>query len=174
VKKPARLLAGTLILAYFLYATATAGAHLVRYPDHPRKNHLENRLASQKRNLAHSRYVARRGGGENRRWHRQAVRWITVELAQTRRALAHRLGPVPAIRYVFGPYGWQAVSVADCETGGTFDVNATNGQYRGLFQMGSYARARYGHSSTAVGQARAAYRYFVDSGRDWSPWECRP
>lgn len=81
---------------------------------------------------------------------------------------------VTAIRLVFGPYGEQAVRVSSCETGGTFDVNAQNGQYLGLFQMGSYARGRYGHSYTALGQAQAAYRYFVDSGRDWSPWECQP
>jgi hypothetical protein len=40
--------------------------------------------------------------------------------------------------------------------------------------MGNYARSRYGHSSSALGQARAAFRYFIDSGRDWSPWTCKP
>jgi hypothetical protein len=40
--------------------------------------------------------------------------------------------------------------------------------------MGDYARGRYGHSETALGQAQAAYRYFVASGRDWSPWTCQP
>jgi hypothetical protein len=38
--------------------------------------------------------------------------------------------------------------------------------------MGAYARARYGHGSTPMAQARAAYRYYVKSGRDWSPWSC--
>jgi hypothetical protein len=73
---------------------------------------------------------------------------------------------------VFGRYCHQALRVASCETGGTFSVWARNGQYLGIFQMGSYARSRYGHSNTVLGQARAAYRYFVDSGRDWSPWSC--
>ena len=73
---------------------------------------------------------------------------------------------------VFGPYCSQALRVARCESG--FSVWATNGQYLGLFQMGGYARARYGHGASAWTQARAAYRYFVDSGRDWSPWACRP
>lgn len=73
---------------------------------------------------------------------------------------------------VFGPYCSQALEVADCESG--FYVWASNGQYLGLFQMGDYARGRYGHASHAWGQARAAYRYFVDSGRDWSPWACKP
>jgi hypothetical protein len=79
-----------------------------------------------------------------------------------------------AIRYVFGPYGDQAVRVADCETGGTFSIWARNGQYLGLFQMGSYARARYGHAWNAWAEAVSAYRYFIDSGRDWSPWTCKP
>jgi len=76
------------------------------------------------------------------------------------------------IMKVFGRYGTQAVAVARCESGLT--IGAENGQYLGLFQMGSYARGKYGHSWNAWGQARAAYRYFVDSGRDWSPWSCKP
>ena len=76
------------------------------------------------------------------------------------------------IRQVFGRYGDQAIRVSSCETGGTFDIYARNGQYLGLFQMGTYARSRYGHAWHAWGQARAAYRYFVDSGKDWSPWSC--
>jgi len=76
------------------------------------------------------------------------------------------------IRYVFGSYGDQAVAVAQCESG--LSVYAQNGQYLGLFQMGEYARSRYGHSWDALGQSRSAYAYFVDSGSDWSPWQCRP
>ena len=73
-------------------------------------------------------------------------------------------------------YCWQsseAWSVARCETGGTFSVWARNGQYLGLFQMGTYARQISGHGDSAYEQARAAYRFFVVSGRDWSPWSCR-
>jgi hypothetical protein len=81
---------------------------------------------------------------------------------------------VNAIRQVFGRYADQAIRVVDCETGGTFSVYARNGQYLGLFQMGDYARGRYGHAWTALGQARAAYRYFVDTGRSWRPWSCKP
>jgi len=73
---------------------------------------------------------------------------------------------------VFGSYCAQALRVARCESG--LSVWARNGQYLGLFQMGSYARARYGHSWDAWGQSVAAYRYFVDSGRSWSPWTCKP
>lgn len=78
-----------------------------------------------------------------------------------------------AIRKVFGPYSSQALAVASCESG--LSVRAYNGQYLGLFQMGSYARSAYGHHPTSPWvQARAAYRYFVASGKDWSPWSCQP
>lgn len=74
---------------------------------------------------------------------------------------------------VFGPYCRQAINVSSCETGGTFSIWAQNGQYLGLFQMGYWERNKYGHGNNAWKQARAAYRYFIDSGRDWSPWSCR-
>ena len=73
-----------------------------------------------------------------------------------------------AIRHVFGEYGSQAVAVAKCESGWSMTPNAHNGQYLGMFQMGSYARAAYGHGEDRLTQARAAYRYFVASGRDWA------
>lgn len=79
-----------------------------------------------------------------------------------------------ATKRVFGYYSDQAMRVVRCETGGTYSVYAHNGQYLGLFQMGSNERATYGHGYTALAQAKAAYRYFVDSGRDWSPWSCKP
>jgi hypothetical protein len=77
------------------------------------------------------------------------------------------------IRHVFGKYGSQAVIIAECES--SLSVWARNGQYLGLFQMGDFAREKYGHSyNNAWVQARAAYRYFIASGRDWSPWPtCR-
>lgn len=108
------------------------------------------------------------------RFHRIAFRWHRHLLAHYRRVLSRSLSPQSAIAQVFGPYANEALRVSYCETGGTYSTSASNGQYLGLFQMGDYARSRYGHSSTALGQARAAYAYFVDSGRDWSPWECRP
>jgi hypothetical protein len=89
------------------------------------------------------------------------VRWLNSE-------------PTRAIRYVFGSRGSEAVSVSYCETGGTFWIGSHNGQYLGLFQMGSHERATYGHGRTALRQARAAHRYFVASGSDWSPWSCKP
>ena len=73
---------------------------------------------------------------------------------------------------VFGSYCQQALTVARFESG--LSEWAQNGQYQGLFQMGSSERARYGHGPSPWTQARAAFRYFVQSGRDWSPWSCRP
>jgi hypothetical protein len=73
---------------------------------------------------------------------------------------------------VFGPYCQQALSVSWCES--KWYVWAGNGQYLGLFQMGYYARSKYGHGSGAWKQSKAAFRYFVDSGKDWSPWSCKP
>jgi hypothetical protein len=72
---------------------------------------------------------------------------------------------------VFGPHCQQAIRVARCESGLT--IGAENGQYLGLFQMGSHERRLFGHGETARDQAVAAHRYFVRSGRDWSPWSCR-
>jgi len=64
----------------------------------------------------------------------------------------------------------KAFDVIACETGNTYSTRARNGQYLGLFQMGAYARARYGHGPTPSRQARAAHAYYLDAG--WSPWTC--
>lgn len=74
---------------------------------------------------------------------------------------------------VFGDrYCGQALRVSWCES--RFDTRARNGQYRGIFQMGSWERRRFGHGPDAYSQARAAYRYFRVTGKDWSPWACKP
>ena len=72
---------------------------------------------------------------------------------------------------MFGSYCGEAVAIARCES--RLNTTAQNGQYRGLFQMGSHERSLFGHGSTAHDQSLAAHRYFVRSGRDWSPWGCR-
>ncbi len=109
-----------------------------------------------------------------------------AKAARTRAALAQRKraeeqkrlraelarSPAKAICHVFGPYCKQALQVARCESG--YRTTAQNGQYRGLFQMGSSERQLFGHGVSALAQAQAAYRYFVRSGRDWSPWSCKP
>ena len=105
---------------------------------------------------------------------------LTRSMAGIRRAIRRRderraakAPPKVAICDVFGRrYCAQALSVSWCES--RHSTSARNGQYLGLFQMGSYARSLYGHGATPRQQAEAAHRYFVDSGRDWSPWSCKP
>jgi len=81
------------------------------------------------------------------------------------------LKPRAAICAVFGNDCQAAVAVAWCES--HLSTTARNGQYLGLFQMGSYERELFGHGDSAHAQAVAAHRYYVRSGRDWSPWSCR-
>lgn len=90
--------------------------------------------------------------------------------ARTERRLS-KLPPRAAICTVFGSYCQEALAVAWCES--RHSTKAQNGQYLGLFQMGSYERRLFGHGASARAQALAAHRYFVRSGRDWSPWSCR-
>ena len=96
-----------------------------------------------------------------------------VSSAQAHQRPAYQLQNQKIIKKVFGQYGSQAVRVSECESGLT--ITAHNGQYLGLFQMGSYARGKYGHHyHSAWGQARSAYKYFKDSGYGWGPWSCKP
>jgi hypothetical protein len=91
----------------------------------------------------------------------------------TRRLAAARPETTSAtICRIFGPRCNEAVQVARCES--RLHTTAQNGQYLGLFQMGSLARQLYGHGDSAEEQSRAALRYFLASGSNWSPWSCRP
>lgn len=69
---------------------------------------------------------------------------------------------------------WQrcgrVLSVAWCES--TLRPWARNGQYLGIFQMGTRERATYGHGPGVWTQARAAKRYWDQS--HWTPWQCKP
>jgi hypothetical protein len=168
------------VAAGIIAQTSPAAPHLI---DHPRHPGLKERARSQHHNVLHSRYVCRHGAGVNKRWHCKALVWLGREYRQTlhkieameqakRDRQVGNLGATAAIRRVFGSYWQQAIAVARCESG--LSVWAQNGQYLGLFQMGSSERSLYGHGSTAYAQAIAAHRYFVASGRDWSPWQCKP
>jgi hypothetical protein len=81
---------------------------------------------------------------------------------------------VHAINYAFChtlrpcSLGWQAVRVAECES--HLWPYAHNGQYLGMFQMGSYARSTFGFSWSPWQQARDAFQYWSVSG--WTPWTC--
>jgi len=115
--------------------------------------HTKRRLARVRREIAYYRHlIAKR------------------DARREARRLA-KAPPTVAIRAVFGRYAEQAIGVAWCES--RLTTTAQNGQYLGLFQMGSNERRLFGHGSTAHEQALAAHRYFVVSGRDWSPWSCR-
>jgi hypothetical protein len=97
---------------------------------------------------------------------------ILLALAHLASAARPREPVQVVICRVFGTRCYEALTVSWCES--RWRTWARNGQYLGLFQMGSGERELFGHGSDAEAQARAAYRYFVASGRDWSPWECRP
>jgi hypothetical protein len=134
---------------------------------------------------------------QRRYWHATGVvRWIGAHAAVTqyhpeparkarwqaavrfwnrvRRDVWAQLHPRPLsvpqiICAVFGAECGKALAVARCES--RFYVGAWNGQFFGVFQMGSAERARFGGSSLDPwDQVRAAYRYYRLAG--WSPWEC--
>ena len=128
--------------------------------------------SAEKRPIARAALArARRGLAKARGEIRYYERLIRAR-AEARKA--RRLARAPArvaICAVFGRYCRQALAVARCES--RYLTTARNGQYLGLFQMGYYERRLSGHGDSAYEQAVAAHRYFVRSGRDWSPWSCR-
>ncbi|MFN8222433.1 MAG: hypothetical protein U0R50_04195 [Gaiellales bacterium] len=124
------------------------------------QNVARARLAKAKRHLELTR--ARAAQARLQLAERRATRRMAMLNRQPRRAICH----------VFRGYCGEALQVARCES--RFSTTARNGQYLGLFQMGESERRIYGHGPTALEQSRAAHRYFVRSGRDWSPWSCKP
>jgi hypothetical protein len=81
---------------------------------------------------------------------------------------------VPSVRIVARRYGFDPegmLRVARCES--NLRRTATNGQYLGLFQLGSFARARYldGSWTDSYANALAAARYAREAG-GWGPWSC--
>lgn len=75
-----------------------------------------------------------------------------------------------AVCHYFGANCGMAMQIVNCETGGTYTPWASNGQYLGMFQMGSAARKQYGHGSNVWAQAKAAFALFRDRG--FEPWLC--
>jgi hypothetical protein len=163
-----------LIVIVVVAALVFVGEALAHSLPHRSPRTIEERIHFLEHALAHHRFVVRHGAGYPKHWHSFAYGWTSRELQESERVVHEA---VPAIRYVFGHYAGQAMAVARCESGSYWPdqaPHAVNGQYLGMFQMGSFARGTYGHGATALDQARAAYRYFVASGRDWSPWACKP
>jgi hypothetical protein len=67
--------------------TSTAKAYLIAKP----KDHtLKARLASQKVNLKHAKYVCRHGHRAHKRWACKAVKWLAAEYRETQLALKPR------------------------------------------------------------------------------------
>jgi len=79
---------------------------------------------------------------------------------------------------VYCSSGLDALRVAKCESGRYWWMGhptwAKNGQYRGMFQMGTSERHTWGHGPDPWAQARYAHHYYAATGFDWSPWECKP
>lgn len=160
------------------HAAQTLEARLARALGVARKQRSVIRFFESHRRLSSS--------PEHRQHARASVRRATRKLADATREVSYlrrvirsrdarrleALPPKAAICDAFDRYCEQAIQVAWCES--RLHTSARNGQYLGLFQMGSSARQLYGHGSTAHDQAVAAHRYFVSSGRDWSPWSCKP
>jgi hypothetical protein len=121
------------------------------------------RLVAARHALSAARADAARSRAQRERSARAIHRRVLVRLKNS---------PVKAICYVFRTRCGEALRVARCESG--YRTAAQNGEYLGMFQMGVDERRLFGHGPTALAQARAAYRYFVHSGRDWSPWSCKP
>ena len=93
--------------------------------------------------------------------------------AQVRRLAAVQAAtPRNVICRVFADRCQEALAVSRCESG--WRTDAQNGQYLGLFQMGSNERRIFGHGPSAVEQAVAAHKYFIASGSNWGPWSCKP
>ncbi len=102
---------------------------------------------------------------------------VVVILLIVRDATAASRPPVPGPVFRAVRHYWRtpadrrkAFDVIACETGNRYNTTARNGEYLGLFQAGSWFRSRYGHGSTAMAQARAAHRGWLELG--WDPWEC--
>ncbi len=102
------------------------------------------------------------------------IRRLAAALAAT--AALGACTPEEAILWAFRDHPEEvrreAVDVAACESG--LDPTATNGQYLGLFQMGSYHYWRFGGGSwdDPVVNAAAAESLYDEQG--WQPWSCRP
>ena len=184
----------------FLVTLATAATNGESAATSPRTTKTERRADSLPTRLEHKLEAARTYRStirffSSRRWllssaehqaeaetalrrARTRLQRVTTNIAAIRSVLhrreARRLArPKSAICDVFGRrYCGQALSVSWCES--RHSTDAQNGQYLGLFQMGSSERRLFGHGASARVQAVAAHRYFVVSGRDWSPWSCKP
>jgi hypothetical protein len=110
---------------------------------------------------------------------------VMVALVWAARADAHwqpgRHNTIHAIQLNFGSHWRDAVDVSHCEAGAfQWQVRgrpwtSANGQYKGLFQMGDWARDKFGHGPGPWAQAKAAAKNFRSNGSRWGgQWGCSP
>ena len=124
-----KVLIATLVIGLSL--TASASAHLLHFPDYPKKSHLENRLASQTGNLKHARYVCRNGANAHKRWACKAKVWIAKE----RRETLAQLAPPPVPSRVTTTGDACLDEIIDRETAGTWSPTIYNYSGSGAYGL---------------------------------------
>jgi hypothetical protein len=137
--------------------TERAHAHLVERPKAPG---LEARLVSQQANLAHARFVCRRGANASRRWHCVWVPILERELARTRYAILVRQRRARA--EAAHNSVWDRLARCESGYGGppNWSLNSGNGFYGGLqFALKSWrwvGGSGYPHHASREEQIRRA------------------
>jgi hypothetical protein len=151
-----------------LHPVATQASHAVSAPHRahpaPLSTKVVNRLARKARALHRAHPHVRAYTFFQRlcrAWRKAHVRPAPAAVVPSVRIVARRYG--------FDPEGM--LRVARCES--NLERTATNGQYLGLFQLGSFARSRYlqGRWTDSYANALAAARYAREAG-GWGPWSC--
>lgn len=141
--------------------TAVARAHLVAH--HGAHASLKQIEASQIRNLAHAKYVCKRGGGANKRWSCAAVKWLGRELSETERALHPVAVAVPVATAISSGYASLCgSSCVSCESGHDPNAWSPDHRYWGWYQFdyGTWKAhggvpSHWGSASTSAGEQTA-------------------
>jgi hypothetical protein len=168
----------------FLCATSVAHAHTVRATKAEIHGGIMGKYSHYTRIARHDKLAmksAQRHKNGDVYWlHYHSHKRVVAKLSAIRRFYLSTGGSYNRVAGVVCSLNWspyscsQVMQVVNCETGGTYSVHVQSGQFLGLFQMGNYARSRYGHGYTVWSQAVAAHRYFLDSGRSFRAWQCSP
>lgn len=136
-------LAMMLVVVSSIVGASTAEAHLVSKSKPTWK--LERIAKSQKKNLAHCRYVSSHGRRSIKRWHSKCVKWLKKEYKETQIALSSLL-PSYGLGTLSCVECWYRV--ARCEsTGPNWSYNGSSGFDGGLqfvpSTWTSYGGSRY-------------------------------
>ena len=145
----------TLVLA------GRADAHLVTRTKEG--DSLRAQEKSQMINLAHARYVCRRGARAHKRWACHAKRWLARELAQTRAAMRPRISGM-----------WYAIAMCESSLGTgapQWHINTGNGFYGGLqFLTSTWLAYGGGRYAPRADLATPAQQVAIASGMSLSHW----